>query len=643
MLGAAPPSARTGDLANTAGGPPQNSTTIVLAAGCVTAGDGGGGVFYWDSSATADDGGTVIVPGGATSAGGWRRAYSGALDVRWFGTTADGATDDQPAIQKALDAAATTGNSLHEVLIPSGSYVLRNTLVLPSTVWLRGVGYGAIGASSVALNFHCSPSTSLPWGDGILVNGANRISNLTINNYNASNTTGYGIHCGGKIVVESCNFDGWQNQLVFDGAEISECRDCTFSSYLGVPVGANNVHIWFAPPHGRLNTVSGATNTTRITHCNFFANGGVFIWHADGLAYDCDFINLELINPHGESTPPAVACFKISNAQQIHYSHITTGDGGDVPIFLVGGGTNTVAANGLTIDNSWIVLPATQPFLWVLYPNVAWGAYIKNNVFIGSGRPSGIIKLDYVMNHWELSHNFYWGNVNLFDGIGQLTANGKLCEPGLGAGAFGIGTSSPASALAVNEGLAGTSNKAIRVFDPSNTTDDGNFWVLHRGGKAIQWKRGSSGQNADIPNGETVYQEYFITHAGSSVAHPFASATDFPLMSGLYASDFSFIIYEMEAMGHGDASGRYYHRKQRIAVRQYGGNHDKLLGVPPDLWTYPDEFKNSIGSGWSNPAANMDVSGSKIELSVNANLYDSIYWYVKVRVISRSNQGDVLP
>ncbi|EJL77366.1 hypothetical protein PMI15_04688 [Polaromonas sp. CF318] len=57
--------------------------------GYFTPGDGGGGRFYFDSaSAAADDGGTVIAP--TSGSGRWKRIYSGAVSVDWFGATGSG-------------------------------------------------------------------------------------------------------------------------------------------------------------------------------------------------------------------------------------------------------------------------------------------------------------------------------------------------------------------------------------------------------------------------------------------------------------------------------------------------------------------------------------------------------------------------
>lgn len=81
---------------------PSGAVTY-LVKGYYTAADGGGGVFVWDSaSSTADNDGTVIeLDAGGT--GRFKRLYSGALNVKWFGAKGDGSTDDTNAIQAAVD------------------------------------------------------------------------------------------------------------------------------------------------------------------------------------------------------------------------------------------------------------------------------------------------------------------------------------------------------------------------------------------------------------------------------------------------------------------------------------------------------------------------------------------------------------
>ena len=89
--------------------------------GYYTKGDGGGGTFYWDATSTeADNGGTIIQATGITT-GRWKRVFSGAVNVKWFGAKGDGVTNDTLAIQKTLDIKKA-------VSIPDGTFIVSSTL-----------------------------------------------------------------------------------------------------------------------------------------------------------------------------------------------------------------------------------------------------------------------------------------------------------------------------------------------------------------------------------------------------------------------------------------------------------------------------------------------------------------------------------
>ena len=77
-----------------------------------------GGTFVWSDTGTAN-GGTVFA--GAT--GFWKRQYSGAVNVKWFGAKGDGSTDDTLAIQNAVD-------SCKNIYIPNGGYLITAPIVL---------------------------------------------------------------------------------------------------------------------------------------------------------------------------------------------------------------------------------------------------------------------------------------------------------------------------------------------------------------------------------------------------------------------------------------------------------------------------------------------------------------------------------
>jgi hypothetical protein len=95
--------------------------------------DGGGGSFAWDATSTETDNGGTIIKVTAVVTGRWIRIYSGAVNVKWFGVTGDGTTDDVVSIQKALNL---TGN----ILFPLGTYLIGDKLSLSSNTTIFAAG-----------------------------------------------------------------------------------------------------------------------------------------------------------------------------------------------------------------------------------------------------------------------------------------------------------------------------------------------------------------------------------------------------------------------------------------------------------------------------------------------------------------------
>ena len=78
-----------------------------------------GGVFKAVNGGTVNSG-TIFAS--ATSGWTWQRVFSGPASIKWFGAVGDGVTNDQEAIQKALDA-------LKDVYIPAGTFLVRSAFL----------------------------------------------------------------------------------------------------------------------------------------------------------------------------------------------------------------------------------------------------------------------------------------------------------------------------------------------------------------------------------------------------------------------------------------------------------------------------------------------------------------------------------
>jgi hypothetical protein len=65
--------------------------------------------------------------------------FAAKVDVLQYGAQGNGTADDTPAIQKAIDDAASAGGG--PVLVPGGDYLLKGALHVPSGVTLVGIGW----------------------------------------------------------------------------------------------------------------------------------------------------------------------------------------------------------------------------------------------------------------------------------------------------------------------------------------------------------------------------------------------------------------------------------------------------------------------------------------------------------------------
>jgi hypothetical protein len=147
---------------------------LAVLTGYSTAGDGGGGLFCWSTTALQDDGGTIFNSAAGNTAG-WRRMYSGGLDVRWFGARGDTNQPQDQAIQLAINAAYSPDPNIspqktgRTVLLPAGIYQLASPLMIgsPATNAANGLIFKGEGWHSVLV-----PQTGVaaaivacnPWG-----------------------------------------------------------------------------------------------------------------------------------------------------------------------------------------------------------------------------------------------------------------------------------------------------------------------------------------------------------------------------------------------------------------------------------------------------------------------------------------------
>ena len=142
--------------------------------------DGGGGTFEYDPSDTtsADNDGTILVAGTRR----YKRSFSGAIDVRWFGAGQGVAAADTAGIQAAINLAATlTSTTSLDIRLPfvSGGYQINATITVQGNFYqtIRLVGETASAAGEMGTRLRWVGAAGGTLLDCLAVNGL-RIHNL---------------------------------------------------------------------------------------------------------------------------------------------------------------------------------------------------------------------------------------------------------------------------------------------------------------------------------------------------------------------------------------------------------------------------------------------------------------------------------
>jgi len=92
------------------------------------------GVFFCDTNdaTTFDNGGTLIVDALGRR---WKRLFSGAMNVLWFGAKGNGVNDDAAAINATITASLDASRS---VFFPNGVYAVASTVIIKTKITLTG-------------------------------------------------------------------------------------------------------------------------------------------------------------------------------------------------------------------------------------------------------------------------------------------------------------------------------------------------------------------------------------------------------------------------------------------------------------------------------------------------------------------------
>ncbi len=233
-------------------GPDLSGVTTAL--GATTINDGNGGTYYWNPTDTsADNGTTVIKPTlPASGPGRWnlltgQNSGSGGtayleFNVRDYGATGNGVTDDTAAINLAIAAVPSTGGT---VVFPRGTYLVSTTT--GSATWLHAIDIKAnvhmrgTAAAECVIKLKDANGNYNAIISGLLntTNCSNfLINDLTIDQNSANNPiaaqsdlTNHAryavvIFSGQNLKAERCNFINFKstNTISFNGTNIDNVQ-----------------------------------------------------------------------------------------------------------------------------------------------------------------------------------------------------------------------------------------------------------------------------------------------------------------------------------------------------------------------------------------------------------------------------------
>jgi hypothetical protein len=194
-----------------------------------------GGTFVHDATAT-DNQGTVF--------GKWKRIYSGAVDVKWFGAKGDGVTDDTMNVQKAFD----NSNSITGY----GTFLLSDNIIISTeytSIFSEGFGLAFTSAINV--------TQFLVTGHWVKFEGVRFTKIATSSTFHI-----YGADTINLKIV-NCKFDAPQS-----------------STFSGVAVGTLLDYAKSASSSGMRDTTHAGNFMTHIERCQF-SQSSIWLSHSD--------------------------------------------------------------------------------------------------------------------------------------------------------------------------------------------------------------------------------------------------------------------------------------------------------------------------------------------------------------------------
>lgn len=259
---------------------------------------------------------TPVKATGSTEFRSLAERFADVMNVKDFGATGDGVTDDGDAIQSAVTAAGATGGVLY---FPPGTYLVASPVTLANGVTYRGAGVNIDGGGT-KINYTGSSDAfviSNPLNSSTSANI--HIEGIWFSAPSLAAHSGVIFDTGSSVcTVKRCRFNAAIG-IILDQSELWDISECSFA--IG---GANNVGIWIVNgPDKNVASSTFFTNRIGVHECEFNgAAGSVAVYDDGGTAHVFENCNWNACGSHIIATSVngiiiSGGEFEISSAQSI--------------------------------------------------------------------------------------------------------------------------------------------------------------------------------------------------------------------------------------------------------------------------------------------------------------------------------------
>lgn len=200
------------------------------------------------------------------------------INVKDFGATGDGITDDAAAIQSAFDWVRDHPTTVYKIVFPAGNYLINSTIQLPQRIngttespRLGVEGYGAkIFTSNAIAIFERMPATQTIALDSLISNWICTIKGITFEGNNTSGQSGIRVGAIYSWGIEDCTFRTLDTALNFRFSLQGTIKNCRFQS-----CKSENIVLLFGEMWGG-SDANSASNSNSIENCRVFGANGSY-------------------------------------------------------------------------------------------------------------------------------------------------------------------------------------------------------------------------------------------------------------------------------------------------------------------------------------------------------------------------------